>query len=79
MPGLDRISFGYHGDDGKLFLDTGYPAVTSSDFGPEGQYSTTDTVGIGLNMDSGEGFVTLNGAKMDVGKPGSTRMNVCLS
>lgn len=68
MPGLERISFGYHGDDGNLFIDSGYAVDASPDFGPEGQYGKNDTVGIGLNMDTGEGFITLNGTKMDFGK-----------
>jgi hypothetical protein len=68
MPGWCDISFGYHGDDGKLFINDGTGLEPTSDFGSQGEFGAKDTVGIGLNLETGEGFVTRNGKKLNVGK-----------
>lgn len=66
MPGLFGGSWGYHGDDGFLFMN-GEDTDPSKDFGAAGQFSAGDTVGIYLNLRSGEGFCTRNGKKLDMG------------
>lgn len=55
MLGWDRGSWGYHGDDGKIFESGEH--VTS--FGPT--YDTGDVVGCGVNFDTGTAFFTING------------------
>lgn len=69
MPGWYDISFGYHSDDGSLYVNFGEKGQNpTSDFGLQGQYGIGDTVGVGLNLETGEGFVTHNGIKKDVGE-----------
>jgi hypothetical protein len=72
MPGWHRFSWAYHGDDGRLFInnaDERMPsAIPSPDFGIRGKFSAVEVVGVGLNLETGEGFVTLNGERRDVGK-----------
>jgi hypothetical protein len=67
--GFLDFSFGYYGDDGRLFINDGYTGhEPTPDFGSRGIFGAQDTVGIGLNLETGEGFVTRNGKKLDVGK-----------
>ena len=69
MPGWYNTSFGYHGDDGGLFINDGAGAqAPSNDFGSGGVYGLDDTVGAGINMETGAGFFTLNGKRRDVGE-----------
>jgi hypothetical protein len=74
MPGWYQYSWAYHGDDGAIFLNANpdvpwYKKDTpSDDFGANGEYAANDTIGVGLNLETGKGFVTLNGEKRDVGK-----------
>ena len=54
MPGWSRGSWGYHGDDGKLYGEKG----TGNNYGP--LYGTGDVVGCAINLDSGVIFFTKN-------------------
>jgi len=55
LPGWERNSFGYHGDDGYAFRESG----TGVSYGPP--YSTGDVVGCCWNMIEGSIFFTKNG------------------
>eukprot|EP01122_Echinamoeba_exundans_P015246 TRINITY_DN7151_c0_g1_i2.p1 TRINITY_DN7151_c0_g1~~TRINITY_DN7151_c0_g1_i2.p1 ORF type:complete len:339 (+),score=22.68 TRINITY_DN7151_c0_g1_i2:56-1018(+) len=54
-PGWHLGSYGWHGDDGSLFLH--------NPFGQEGpgKFGTGDVVGAGIHLDSSSGFFTWNG------------------
>ncbi|KAH3958115.1 hypothetical protein HBH92_210860 [Parastagonospora nodorum] len=74
MPGWYRSSWGYHGDDGAIFLNNANSDFSyykkespSDDFGAKGEFGANDIVGVGLNLETGKGFVTLNGNLRDVG------------
>lgn len=56
MPGWESGSFGYHGDDGLVFQQSGQPG---NKYGPK--YSTGDTVGCCWDMVEGFVFFTRNG------------------
>lgn len=56
MPGWDRQSFGYHGDDGGIFHATG---GMLKQFGPK--FGSGDTIGCGIDYLSKGIFYTLNG------------------
>ncbi|KAH9331522.1 hypothetical protein KI387_003630, partial [Taxus chinensis] len=55
QPGWNRNTFGYHGDDGLIFHNSGL----GRPFGPT--YTTGDTVGAGVNNASQDVFFTRNG------------------
>ncbi|KAI9856363.1 MAG: hypothetical protein M1813_009114 [Trichoglossum hirsutum] len=55
LPGWEPESWGYHGDDGKVFADFIYGHV----WGPT--FTTGDTVGCGLTPNTKRGFFTKNG------------------
>ncbi|KAH7201232.1 hypothetical protein DER44DRAFT_827856 [Fusarium oxysporum] len=67
MPGWFDGSWAYHGDDGKLFIESGYGVVSTPDFGAPGEFGAGDVVDACLNLEMGEGFCTLNGNKMNMG------------
>jgi len=54
FPGWAKFSWGYHGDDGKVY-DNG----TGKDYGPN--FGKGDTVGCGVNWQDEAFFFTLNG------------------
>ena len=55
LPGWERNSFGYHGDDGHAFRDSG----TGVAYGPS--YTTGDVIGCCWSMIDGTVFFTKNG------------------
>lgn len=57
MPGWDKLSYGYHGDDGGIFHSRGDMVRV---YGPK--YGEGDTVGCGVNYENGGIFYTLNGS-----------------
>lgn len=58
MPGWEKGSWAYHGDDGVLYLQG--DQVTHS----SGNYGTGDVIGCGFDMDSDELFFTKNGTRI---------------
>lgn len=68
MPGHFEKSWGYHGDDGKLFVEGAKGFTPNDNFGSSGTYSKGDTVGVYLDTKTGRGFCTKNGKKLDIGK-----------
>lgn len=56
MPGWDKHSYGYHGDDGGIFHGKGHMIRR---FGP--RYGTGDTVGCGIDYANQSIFFCLNG------------------
>ncbi|WXC67156.1 hypothetical protein SNK03_012925 [Fusarium graminearum] len=67
MPGWRDRSWGYHGDDGNLFIEAGRGTEPSKDFGANGQFRSNDVVGVCLNMKTGDGFCTRNGKRLNMG------------
>ncbi|KAI9228648.1 MAG: concanavalin A-like lectin/glucanase domain-containing protein [Piptocephalis tieghemiana] len=59
LPGWDKMSWGWHGDDGHLFAGSG----TGTTFGP--RFTTGDVVGCGLDAVQGCFFFTKNGLMLD--------------
>ncbi|OQV11484.1 Ran-binding protein 9 [Hypsibius exemplaris] len=59
LPGWDKGSFGYHGDDGHTFWSSG----TGRSYGPT--FGTGDVIGCGLDLVNNKCFYTKNG--MDLG------------
>lgn len=68
MLGLSAISLAYNGEDGALFVNSSEGSQPNTTSVPGGAYGADDTVGIGLDLDTGKGFVTRNGERMDLGK-----------
>ncbi|KAF2995700.1 hypothetical protein E8E13_003650 [Curvularia kusanoi] len=62
MLGWQGHSFGYHNDDGKLFVNWYEEHGTRLELS---RYHVGDTAGVGLNLETGEGFVTLNGKLLE--------------
>ena len=60
LPGWETHSWGYHGDDGKMF--SGEHA--GRHYGPT--FSANDVVGCGINFHTGQAFFTLNGRDLEV-------------
>ena len=60
LPGWETHSWGYHGDDGKMF--SGEHAGRS--YGPT--FSANDVVGCGIDFNLGQAFFTLNGRDLEV-------------
>lgn len=60
LPGWETHSWGYHGDDGKMF--SGEHA--GRNYGP--MFSANDVVGCGINFNLGHAFFTLNGRDLDI-------------
>lgn len=67
MPGMSEGSWGYHGDDGRLYIDDNFGRQVTRVSGKRGRFQAGDVVGCGLNMRTGDGFCTLNGEKLNTG------------
>ncbi|KAF4946652.1 hypothetical protein FGADI_11041 [Fusarium gaditjirri] len=66
FPGWRHRSWGYHGDDGGLYIE-GNQANPSSDFGESGTFASGDVVGVCLTTETGQGFCTRNGKRLKMG------------
>ena len=60
LPGWDKNSYGYHGDDGHSFRSSG----TGQQYGPT--FTTGDVIGCGINLMDGSCFYTKNGHHLGV-------------
>ncbi|XP_022691543.1 ran-binding protein 9-like isoform X1 [Varroa jacobsoni] len=60
LPGWDKQSYGYHGDDGHSFCSSG----TGQPYGPT--FSTGDVIGCGVNLLDNTCFYTKNGVNLGV-------------
>lgn len=58
LPGWDKQSFGYHGDDGNSFNSSG----TGQPYGPT--FTTGDVIGCGYNLIESNCFYTKNGLNL---------------
>lgn len=63
LPGWDKQSYGYHGDDGHSFNSSG----TGQPYGPT--FTTGDIIGCGYNLVEGTCFYTKNGLNLGVAFP----------
>lgn len=60
LPGWDKQSYGYHGDDGHSFCSSG----TGQPYGPT--FTTGDVIGCGYNLVEGTCFYTKNGLNLGI-------------
>jgi len=60
LPGWDKHSYGYHGDDGHSFCSSGQGQA----YGPT--FTTGDVIGCGINLIDGSCFYTKNGHHLGV-------------
>lgn len=60
LPGWDKHSYGYHGDDGHSFCSSG----TGQPYGPT--FTTGDYIGCGINLVDNTCFYTKNGHNLGI-------------
>lgn len=60
LPGWDKHSYGYHGDDGHSFCSSG----TGQPYGPT--FTTGDVIGCGVNLIDNTCFYTKNGHNLGI-------------
>ncbi|XP_012233599.1 ran-binding protein 9 isoform X2 [Linepithema humile] len=60
LPGWDKQSYGYHGDDGHSFCSSG----TGQPYGPT--FTTGDVIGCGVNLVDNTAFYTKNGHHLGI-------------
>lgn len=65
--GYNKQSWGYH-NNGYIYVNDGWGTSPSPDFGPSGRFGVGDVVGVGMDRTTSEGFVTLNGVRLNVGE-----------
>lgn len=63
LPGWDKQSYGYHGDDGHSFCSSG----TGQPYGPT--FTTGDTIGCAYNLVENVCFYTKNGLNLGIAFP----------
>ncbi|KAK2803455.1 hypothetical protein FQN51_003562 [Onygenales sp. PD_10] len=63
IPGWRDGTWGYHGDDGGIYAESGWGIVPNDDYGSNGKYSKGDVIGIGINLNRGSAYTTLNGKR----------------
>ncbi|KAK7415758.1 hypothetical protein QQX98_005671 [Neonectria punicea] len=69
MPGWFLKSWAYHGDDGNLFIEYDEEGfVPSEHFGDNGTFGAGQVVGACMNVQTGQGFCTRDGARLDMGE-----------
>lgn len=70
MPGWHPGAWGYHGDDGKLFVERkrNNPILRRPGSEDAAYFGAGDVAGVYLNFNSGKAFCTLNGRKLDFGE-----------
>ncbi|ELK25658.1 Ran-binding protein 9, partial [Myotis davidii] len=72
LPGWDKHSYGYHGDDGHSFCSSG----TGQPYGPT--FTTGDVIGCCVNLINNTCFYTKNGHSLGIAftdLPGDTQIN----
>ena len=69
LPGWDKGSYGYHGDDGNAFCGSGQGQI----YGPT--FTTGDVIGCGLNLIEGSCFYTKNGHNLGTAFTGKNYSN----
>ncbi|EXJ87529.1 hypothetical protein A1O3_04489 [Capronia epimyces CBS 606.96] len=60
LPGWETHSWGYHGDDGKMF----FGEHSGRNYGPT--FGTGDVIGCGINFNAGYAFFTRNGQDLGI-------------
>lgn len=60
LPGWDKQSYGYHGDDGNSFSSSG----NGKSYGPT--FTTDDIIGCGVNLVNNTCFYTKNGTQLGI-------------
>lgn len=60
LPGWDKQSYGYHGDDGNSFSSSG----NGKTYGPT--FTTDDIIGCGVNLVTNTCFYTKNGHNLGI-------------
>lgn len=60
LPGWDKQSYGYHGDDGNSFSSSG----NGKSYGPT--FTTDDIIGCGVNLVTNTCFYTKNGHNLGI-------------
>ncbi|KAF4336100.1 serine threonine phosphatase 6 regulatory ankyrin repeat subunit A [Fusarium beomiforme] len=63
LPGWDKGSWAYHGDNGGLFVESGHCEPGKDDK----SFDKNDVVGCGIDFETGDGYRTKNGVRLDSG------------